>query len=175
MTLQNGLVLYHSPAPWPIFYIGWVGSGWQRHCTTCRSLHELNHQGTFFFFLLLFLGGRSQASVELDQFVRGGERFLRTRGMIVSRSVYGKAPTRQLHSTLIALPGNGHTGSYVKPLKLPSTCKSASQAVHTRMQCTLHATHRTPHCASRLVQAMSAWSVKTRHAPSRHSRNARVK
>ena len=27
---------------------------------------------------------------------------------------------------------------------------------------------------SRLVQAMSAWSVKTRRAPSRHSRDARV-
>ena len=36
------------------------------------------------------------------------------------------------------------------------------------MQLTLHATRRTPHGASRLVQAMSAWSVKTRHAPCRH-------
>ena len=32
----------------------------------------------------------------------------------------------------------------------------------------------TPHGASRLVQAMSAWLVKTRRAPSRHSRHARV-
>ena len=31
-----------------------------------------------------------------------------------------------------------------------------------------------PHGASRLVQAMSVWSVKTRHAPSRHCRDARV-
>ena len=31
-----------------------------------------------------------------------------------------------------------------------------------------------PHGASRLVQAKSAWSVKTRHAPSRHCRDARV-
>ena len=29
---------------------------------------------------------------------------------------------------------------------------------------------RTPHGASRLVRAMSAWSVKTRHAPSQHCR-----
>ena len=42
-----------------------------------------------------------------------------------------------------------------------------------RMRLTLHATRRTPHGASRLVQAMPAWSVKTRHAPSRHCRDAR--
>ena len=38
----------------------------------------------------------------------------------------------------------------------------------------LHATRRTPNGASRLGQAMSAWSVKTRRAPSRHCRDARV-
>ena len=32
------------------------------------------------------------------------------------------------------------------------------------MQLTRHATHPTPHGASRLVQAMSAWSVTTRRA-----------
>ena len=42
------------------------------------------------------------------------------------------------------------------------------------MQLTLHATRRTPHGASRLVLAMSAWSVKTRRAPSRHRKDARV-
>ena len=42
------------------------------------------------------------------------------------------------------------------------------------MQPTLQATRRTPHGALRLVQAMSAWLVKTRHAPSRRSRDARV-
>ena len=56
----------------------------------------------------------------------------------------------------------------------PYARKSASQAVLSRMQLTLHATRRTPHGASRLVQAMSAWSVKTRRAPSRHCRDARV-
>ena len=38
----------------------------------------------------------------------------------------------------------------------------------------LHATRRTPHGTSRLMHAMSAWSVKTRRAASRHSRDARV-
>ena len=42
------------------------------------------------------------------------------------------------------------------------------------MQVTLHATRRTPHGASRLVQAVSAWLVETRRAPSWHSRDARV-
>ena len=41
------------------------------------------------------------------------------------------------------------------------------------MQLTLHATRRTPHGASRLVQAMSAWSAKTRHAPSRQCSDMR--
>ena len=47
--------------------------------------------------------------------------------------------------------------------RLPST-----PSPPRRMQLTLHATRRTPHGASRLVQAMSAWSVKPQHAPSRH-------
>ena len=52
--------------------------------------------------------------------------------------------------------------------------KSVLRAVLGRMQFTLHATRRTPHGASRLVQATSASLVKTRRAPSRHSRDARV-
>ena len=44
--------------------------------------------------------------------------------------------------------------------------KSASQAVLRKVLLTLHATRRTPHGASRLVDAMIAWSVKTRPAPS---------
>ena len=42
------------------------------------------------------------------------------------------------------------------------------------MQPTLHATRQNPQGASRLVHAISAWSVKTRRAPSWHSRSARV-
>ena len=44
--------------------------------------------------------------------------------------------------------------------------KSVLRAVLGRMQFTLHATCRTPHGASRLVQATSAWLVKTHvHRP----------
>ena len=52
--------------------------------------------------------------------------------------------------------------------------KSVLRAILERMQFTLHETSRTPHGASGLVQAMSSWLVKTRRAPSRHSRDARV-
>ena len=52
--------------------------------------------------------------------------------------------------------------------------KSVLRAVLGRMQFTLQATRRAPHGASRLVRAMSAWLVKTRRAPSRHRRGARV-
>ena len=44
----------------------------------------------------------------------------------------------------------------------------------SRMQLTLRATCQTPHGAPRLVQALSAWSMKTRHAPFRHCSDARV-
>ena len=56
----------------------------------------------------------------------------------------------------------------------PYASKSASQAVLSKMQLTLHANRRTPPGASRLALAMSAWSVKTRRAPSRRCRDARV-
>ena len=51
----------------------------------------------------------------------------------------------------------------------------ASPAVFSiyRMQLTLHTTRRTPHGTSYFVQETSAWSVKTRRAPSRHCRDAR--
>ena len=52
--------------------------------------------------------------------------------------------------------------------------KSVLLAVLGSMQFTLHATRQTHHGASRLVQTMSAWLVKTRRAPSRRGRDARV-
>ena len=52
--------------------------------------------------------------------------------------------------------------------------KSVLRAVLERMQFTLHAIRRTPHGASHLAQATPAWLVKTRRAPPRHSRDARV-
>ena len=48
----------------------------------------------------------------------------------------------------------------------PCARNSASLAVLSRMQLTLSVTRRTPHGVSRSVQAMSAWSVQTRRAPS---------
>ena len=67
------------------------------------------------------------------------------------------------------------SSSVCKKVRLKSDPqKRSSNVVLGRMQLTLHATHPTPHGASRLVQAMSAWSVKTRRAPSRHCRDARV-
>ena len=95
---------------------------------------------------------------------------------------YGQAPTRQLHSIPIAVSGSGRAGKQVKSFdavihmqesahKVP---QSASQAALSRMQLTLHATRRTPRGASRLMQPISAWSVKTRRAPSRRRRDARV-
>ena len=50
----------------------------------------------------------------------------------------------------------------------------ALQAVPSRMQLTIRSTRRTPHGALRFAQATSAWSVKIRRAPSRHSGDARV-
>ena len=42
------------------------------------------------------------------------------------------------------------------------------------MQLNLYEHRRIPNGASRLVLVMSAWSVKTRRAPSGHCRDARV-
>ena len=47
-----------------ILCIGWVGIVWQRYCRTCRSLLELDNQGTLFLFLFCFFGGRSPPVVE---------------------------------------------------------------------------------------------------------------
>ena len=112
-------------------------------------------------------------------FVRDGELYPRTRGMIGSPSVIVfvvKAPMRHFHSNPIAVSGSGHTGKQNQFIRRCHSYarNSAAQAVLSRMQLTLHATRRTPHGASRLVLAMSAWSVKTRRAQSRHCRDARV-
>ena len=55
---------------------------------TCRSIRELDNQGT------VSVGGLSQLAIEYRPSVRGGEPQLRTRGMTLSRtgSVYGKTP-----------------------------------------------------------------------------------
>ena len=48
------------------------------------------------------------------------------------------------------------------------------ESVLNIIQLNLHATLPTPDGASRLVQAMSTWSVETRRARSRHYRDARA-
>ena len=63
----------------------------------------------------------------------------------------------------------------MRPDLIHAARKSASRAVLGRMQLTLHATRRIHHDASKsLVVAISAWPVKTRRAPPRHYRDARV-
>ena len=71
----------------------------------------------------------------------------------------------------IVVSGSGHTGNVLTRHRLR---KSGSQVFRSGKQLALHATSRTPHGASRLVQEMSARSVKIRRTPSRHSRDARV-
>ena len=56
----------------------------------------------------------------------------------------------------------------------PYARKPATQVVLSRMQLTFHETHPTPHGTSRSLQAMPVWSVETRRASSRHSRDAKV-
>ena len=77
--------------------------------------------------------------------------------------VYRKAPTRQSHSIRIAVWKWPHwkTNQLIRCCH-PHARKSAAQAVLSRMQLTRRTTRQTPHGPSRLVQAMSAWSVKTR-------------
>ena len=71
----------------------------------------------------------------------------------------------------VATPGNDSINS-----TMTSMCKKCppQKRFFSRMQLDHHATRPRPQGASCLVQAMSVWSVKTRHAPSPHCRNARV-
>ena len=100
--------------------------------------------------------------------------------MIVSRSAHMVSHPR---GSYIVIPHcclwGGHTKKVIgavihKQQSRHTMPKSVLRAVFGRMQFTLHATRRTPHDASHLVQAMPAWLVKTRRAPPRHSRDARV-
>ena len=86
------------------------------------------------------------------------------------------------YSIPIAVSGSGHAIFFSEQSKLSSICKkartrwpkAASRVVLCRMQVALHAPRLTPRDASRLVRAMSAWSAKTRRAPSRHCWDARI-
>ena len=87
-----------------------------------------------------------------------------------------------MHGVSIAVSGLGEAGQQIKSFGAVSHVhqsthkepRSASQTASSIMHLTLLATRRTPHCAPRLVQAMPAWSVRTRRPPSRHRSDLRV-
>ena len=111
-AVVTGVLSLSPPRP----YIDWVGVGWQRRCKTCSSLLELDNQGTAFFVRLFvcfvcFFGDRSQLVVELDRLCGGSNLYYAQVGIIVSCSVYGKAPKRRLHSTPIAASASAYTGN----------------------------------------------------------------
>ena len=101
--------------------------------------------------------------------------------------VHGKPSTEHVTCTVpthCCLSEGPHQSfeNVVKSITQESThnkvAKFASPVVLStgRMQLTLHArlAEHLPHRASRRVLAMFTWSVKTRHAPSRYIRDARV-
>ena len=75
----------------------------------------------------------------------------------------------------IAISGSGYARKHINSFDTVTHIKESppEKTVISRMQLTIHATRPT-HGASRLVQTMSAWCVKTLRAPSRHCRDARV-
>ena len=150
----------YLPPP-PSLYIGGVGVGWQQRCKTRQSLRALGNQGAVLFVFLIpsiilavtMAGGR----LTVDHIVRGGEPY-----QLPSRSVYMVGNPRGGYMVYPLLPLQVATPQKQinsfddvihveeRPQKPP---KSASQAVLSRMQLTFHATRRTPHGASRLVQS----------------------
>ena len=90
-------------------------------------------------------------------------------GGCITSCVWSKAHTTHLHSWRIVVSGSGHIENKINYLNLSAICINIehSKMVLSRMQPMFHATRLIPHGASRLVRALSAWSVKTRRAPSR--------
>ena len=148
-----------------------VGNDAVKHANHCVSETT---RIPFFFAVTLMV-------IELDHIVRGGEPLLR-RGMIATCSVnMVRHPQGSYIVILIAVSGVAAPGNKIfigdvihKQENRHKVPPSVLRAVLRRMQSILLATRRTPRGASRLVHAMSAWLVKTRRAPSRHSRDARV-
>ena len=60
---------------------------------------------------LFFFGGRPQLVVELDHLCEVNNMYSAQVGIIVSCSVQGKSPKRQLHRTPIAVSGSAYTGN----------------------------------------------------------------
>ena len=112
--MVGGGINFPYPLAHTIYRLGWCRLA-TTHCTTCRSLHELDRQGTVFFsFLLCFrrsipAGGRSQLTVELDNLC-GVENIQKGNDLIAHLVVfYSKALTRQhiirpLLSLEVAIP-----------------------------------------------------------------------
>ena len=101
-----------------------------------------------------------------------------TRGMIASRTwwcLYGKAHTRQIHTIPTAVSGSGDTRKQVNSLDAchphPTLSRKPFLAGCSSpfMRLAQHLTALRAWC-----KQMSAWSVKTRRAPSRHCREARA-
>ena len=101
------------------------------------------------------------------------------KGMVVSRCVYlVRHPRGSCIVYPIAVYGMWPHEETNQVIRRCRPCARNARLVigsySSRMKLTFHATRRTSQCASRLVQAMSAWSLKTRRAPNRRCRNARV-
>ena len=102
----EGWVIFPPSPPPRMYYIhvGLASVANDSVHTMCCPLRELDNERTVFlvFFLAIVHSWRSGCR----SFVWGGEPLLRTRGLIASRRVYGKAPTRQSRRTLIAVSGS---------------------------------------------------------------------
>ena len=92
-----------------------------------------------------------------------------------TQSEYHEAPTRQLHiNSNIPIDVSGVAArekqSYIfaaaihKQIFRHKVPRSGLRAVIGNMKFALHAIRRTPHGASRVVQAKSAWLLKSRRA-----------
>ena len=95
-----------------------------------------------------------------------------TTGLTIVRPLSGVSP--HLWSDHTRKRSIIHWCCHPKPRQWVQGAEVRLRAVLGGMQFTLHATRRTPHGASRLVQAMSTWLVETRRTLPRHSRDARV-
>ena len=81
---------------------------------------------------------------------------------------------RQLYTNSIAVCGSGHTRKQFNSFDAVIHMQESPAHKRFLVGCRPPFMRRTPHGASRLVLAMSPWSVETGRAPSRHCRDARV-
>ena len=96
--------------------------------------------------------------------------------------IYGKAPTRQLHSNTHCCLWSGHTRKQSNQLALSSISKKVGTKCRSPSYERFLEGCSSPfmRLAERLTalrawcKQMSAWLVKIRRVPSRHSRHARV-